>query len=173
MVAKIDVVTNNITDVPLSGQPTVVAENLVGLRRHDPDDPTKGLMLFLVLLDPVSAVNIHAGELEADIVVRSGGRPKSTSGIVLAAGGSTTETTVGRLLNSQSQSEFAGAGNASAFTGTVETLPSGLSLNTRVNTGLATAIRLNSQAQTWEHWGGLYGQDFSDAIGVDLFWTSA
>ena len=174
MVAAVDVIQTNIADVNLAGvSPAVAAEHLVGLRRHDPDNPTQGLLLFLVQLDATAVTNIQAGELEADITVRGGGRPLSTSGIRLASGGTTTETTVGRLLNSRSNSELAGAGNASAFTGAVARLPSGLSLNTRVNTALATAIRLNSISPTWEHWGGLFGQDFSDAFTVTVKWTPA
>lgn len=171
MVAAVDVVMNDIADVSMAGQAGVSFVELVGLRRHDPDDASNGLILILAKLDPSAAVNIQAGEMEADITTRGGGRPLSTSGITLGGGDPTTETSVGRLLNSANLNEFNRAGNATSFPGTVGTLPSGLTLATMVNTALATAIRLTSGAATWEHWGGLFGQDFSDNFTMTVKWT--
>ena len=173
MVASIDIFRNNITDVNMAGvNPVVQAEDLVVIRRHDPDKAQEGLLLFLVQLDATQVANIGAGTLTASIVSREGGRSTPTSTIVLNPNNHTTETSVGRLLNSQTQGEFAREGNANKFAGAVnDPWPTGLSLDTMVNTAIVASIRLNSISPTWEHWGGLFGQDFSDIFPVSFQWT--
>ena len=176
MVAAVEVFRNNITDVALSGQagPAVQAEDLVLLRRHDPDNPTDGLILAVVQLDPSAVGSMEDGQLKIRVGNRSGGGPTPSDTITLDA------TTTGPLnprlavlLGSRSQAELDGNGGP-AFAGAIGALPAGLTLNTtfeRYNQG--NEITFSNDAPLWVFWGGIYGQDFSDAFDVTYAWQAA
>lgn len=175
MVAAVTVFTNDITDVFLSGQssPSVQAENLCVLRRHDPDDPTDGLLLMLTLLDPSGVGTMDSGTFTAGLSDRSGGGPLSRAERDLDDRTGRSNPTLAQLLGSRSISEMRQSGGP-AFTGSIESLPSGLTLQTVFdNDGVDYEVRFQTANPVWKIWGYLYGQDFADSFNVDFQWQAA
>ena len=177
MVAAVTVATNNIADVALAAQssPGVAGEYLCTLRRHDPDNPTDGLLIHLVQLDPTAAGSMESGRLETAISARTGSGPESTTQVALGeASSAASSPTLARLLASRSASELLGTGGPADFAGDVGQLPPGLTLQTtfEVYTRGAREITFSNGNPIWVIWGALYGQDFADGITTRFEWQS-
>ena len=172
MVAAVTVFTNNIVDVNLNGvAPVVQAENLCVLRRHDPDDPTDGLTLYLALLDPAVATMIEGGLIQAAISNRTGTGPDSPSSFQLGADAPRHAATLARLLSSATVTQLISTGGAADFAGDVGVLPAGLTLQSVIPVDTVPhEIAFSNANAIWKFWGASFGQDFSDQFDVEFVW---
>lgn len=168
--------TDMITpDVTLNGTTAVRAIEAWAFRRYDLDDQTDGLILALVKLNTVTAQALESGVLRAALVNRAGGGNNVTASYTLSTTAQANNSTLGRLLNSDTAAELNGGGSSTPIDAmdVIGTLPTGLTLTTPLlSRDPATDYEINLQANTdrWVYWGGLYGMNFSDAATMQLEW---
>lgn len=169
MAIVVDSTDLDVGNRELNGNFPGAFDRAIVVRKHDTENPTKGLLIFLAKIVPTQTgvgFSVTAGVNDIKIFDASSGRADATRTKTNDRSIASFSPTLGQLIASQSLSELLGAGRTPAYAGEVNGgLLGGLSLSTELaNDAGPHAWPIDGTTGTWVVWGVFFGSDFTDSF---------